>query len=254
MEERRDLVGSLQRGLGVLEILAAHPSGLTLTQTAEHAGITRAAARRFLLTLAASGYATQHGRTFRLSPRLISLARTWLSGASLWSFAEPWMREVSQSLNESCSAAVLADEDVVYVARVAGARILSVALHVGTHLPAYCTSMGRVLLSEMDDDSLERFLSAARIEAKTPKTVTSPEELGRAIRRVREQGYALVDEELEFGLRSIAVPVRDRSGRVAAAINVSTHAGRTDIATMKRDYLPRLRQAARRIEDFFVVQ
>src|SRR5690606_29789303 len=137
----------------------------------------RAGARRFLLTLVASGYAVQDGRKFLLSSRLISVARTSLSGSSLWAFAEPFMRDVSQSLDESCSAAVLADQDVVYVARVAGRRILSVALHVGTRLPAYCTAMGRVLLSDFDPVALEHFLGNATIRENTSKTITDPSHL-----------------------------------------------------------------------------
>ncbi|MEO4000553.1 IclR family transcriptional regulator C-terminal domain-containing protein [Mesorhizobium sp. CAU 1732] len=250
----RDHVGSLLRGLGVLEILAAHPSGLTLSEMADKAGLTRAGARRFLLTLVASGYAVQDGRKFLLSSRLISVARTWLSGSSLWSFAEPFMRDLSQQLNESCSAAILADEDVVYVARVAGRRILSVALHVGTRLPAHCTAMGRVLLSDLPPAELQRFLASATIHANTPKTVTDRAELARLIGEAREQGYATLDEELELGLRSIAVPIRDRSGRIVAAINISTQSARHSVAGMERELLPGLRRAAASIENFFVVQ
>ena len=250
----RDLVGSFSRGLQVMEILAAHPAGLTLTEMAEKAGLTRAGARRFLLTLVASGYAVQDGRKFLLSPRLISVARSWLSGSSLWTFAEPFMRKVSQTLNESCSAAILADEDVVYVARVAGRRIVSVGLHVGTRLPAYCTSMGRVLLSDLPADELEKYLARATIRANTPKTVTDRTTLARLIGKAREDGYAVVDEELELGLRSIAVPIRDRDGRVVAAINISTQSARTSLAQMKREFLPRLQDAAASIENYFVVQ
>ncbi len=250
----RDLVGSLERGLEVMEILAANPTGLTLTETAEKAGLTRAGARRFLLTLVASGYAVQDGRKFLLSSRLLSVARTWLSGASLWGFAEPFMRAVSQRFNESCSAAILAGEDVVYVARVAGARILSVGLHVGTRLPAYCTAMGRMLLSDLPPAKLEAFLSKAKIEAKTPRTITDRKALAAMIAETGRRGYATMDEELELGLRSIAVPIRDRSGRIVAAINVSTQSARFSIAEMEREILPHLREAATRIEDFFVVQ
>lgn len=250
----RDHVGSFARGLGVMEILAAHPAGLTLTEMADEAGLTRAGARRFLLTLVASGYAVQEGRRFLLSPRLISVARTWLSGSSLWSFAEPFMRDVSQRLNESCSAAILADEDVVYVARVAGRRILSVALHVGTRLPAYCTSMGRVLLSGLPPRELETFLARASIRANTPKTVTSRTKLAELIGKAAADGYAIVDEELEPGLRSIAVPVRDRAGGIVAAINVSTQSARFSVAQMEREILPHLKAAAEAIEDYFVVQ
>ncbi|HTV67345.1 MAG TPA: IclR family transcriptional regulator C-terminal domain-containing protein [Rhizobiaceae bacterium] len=250
----RDHVNSLGRGLSVMELLASHPAGLTLTETAERAGLTRAGARRFLLTLSAAGYAEQEGRRFRLSPRLISVARTWLGGASLWTYAEPFMREVSTQLNESCSAAVLSGEDVVYVARVPGRTILSVALHVGTRLPAYCTSMGRVLLSGLPSAERKAFLAHADVRANTPKTVTAKRELNDIIADVAGANYAIVDEELELGLRSIAVPIRDRSSAIVAAINVSTQSARCSVKEMQRDFLPPLRDAARKIEDFFVVQ
>lgn len=250
----RDQVGSLSRGLAVMEVLAAHPQGLTLTEMADKAGLTRAGARRFLLTLVASGYAVQDGRVFRLSSRLISVARAWLGGASLWNFAEPFMRGVSQRFGEACSAAVLSGEDVVYVARVPGRHILSVALHVGTRLPAFCTSMGRVLLSDLPPGDLDTFLSRADIHALTERTITDRAALRAAILAAGTDGYALVDEELEPGLRSIAVPIRDRTGRAAAAINVSTQSARLSAQTMTDDVLPALRDAARRIEDYFVVQ
>ncbi len=250
----RDHVASFSRGLQVMEILAAHPSGLTLTEMAEKAGLTRAGARRFLLTLVASGYAVQDGRKFLLSSRLISVARTWMSGSSLWAFAEPFMRSVSLTLNESCSAAILAEQDVVYVARVAGRRILSVALHVGTRLPAYCTAMGRVLLSDLKPAELERFLAKATIRANTAKTITDRARLAAKIAEVRDAGFAVVDEELEIGLRSIAVPIRDRTGKIVAAINVSTQSARFSPDAMEREILPHLKQAAASIEDYFVVQ
>ena len=250
----RDLVGSLGRGLEVMEILASNPSGLTLTEMAEKAGLTRAGARRFLLTLVDSGYAVQDGRVFRLSSRLISVARSWLGGASIWSFAEPFMRDVSDRFGEACSAAVLSGEDVVYVARVPGRHILSVALHVGTRLPAFCTSMGRVLLSDLPRDTLEGFLAKAELRALTPKTIVDRSSLRGAILAAGRDGHALVDEELEPGLRSIAVPVRDRSGRTVAAINVSTQSARLSVGDMEAKVLPALRDAAARIEDFFVVQ
>jgi IclR family transcriptional regulator, pca regulon regulatory protein len=250
----RDHVGSLAKGLGVLEILAAHPSGLTLSEVAERAGLTRAGARRLLLTLGTSGYAEQEGRRFQLTPRLLAQSRTWLEGSSLWNFAAPFMREVSATLKESCSAAVLADEDVVYVARVPGERIISVALHVGTRLPAYCTSMGRVLLAGLSPEARAALLERAAITAKTAKTVTDPGALAEVIEQTGRDGYSLVDEELEIGLRSIAVPIRDRSGATVAAINVSTQSARYSCAEMKRTILPLLSGAACQIEAYFVVQ
>lgn len=250
----RDRVGALEKGLGVVEILAAHPDGMTLTEMAEAAGLTRAGARRFLLTLVASGYALQDGRKFCLSPRLLTIARTWVGGSSLWSFAEPFMREVSESLNESCSAAVLSDLDVVYVARVGSTRILSVALHVGTRLPAWCTSMGRMLAAGLPDAEIDNFARRAEPKALTPKSLTDPAALAASIRQARADGFAIVDEELELGLRSIAVPICDRAGKTVAAINVSTQAARFSAAEMRREILPVLLKAAAAIEDYFVVQ
>lgn len=247
----RDLIGSLQKGLDVMAILAAQPAGMTLTEMAAAAGLTRAGARRMLLTLAASGYVRQDGRQFTLTPKLLTLARQWLDGSSLWGFAEQHMRAIAATLKESCSAAVLADEDVVYVARVPGERIMRVALNVGTRLPAYCTSMGRVLLSGLDEEELQRFLARARISARTEKTVTDRDMLFAEIRQAAAEGYAAVDEELEIGLRSIAVPIRDRSGKTVAAVNVSTQSARYSVAAMKREILPLLKHAAGEIEAFF---
>lgn len=256
MEEQsvaRDHVGSLERGLAVMEILARHPAGMTLTEMAEEAGLTRAGARRFLLTLVAAGYAVQSGRLFSLSPRLLTVARTWLSGASLWTFAAPIMREVAGRFDEACNAAVLSGEDVVYVARVPGRRILSVALDVGTRLPAYCTSMGRVLLAGLAMDELKAFLAEAKIERRTPKTIVGRAALGKSIDKARADGFAIVDEELELGLRSIAVPIIDRAGHTVAAINVSTQSARFSVQAMEREILPVLRRAKQRVEEFFFV-
>ena len=253
-QSSRDLVGSLQRGLQVIEILARETAGLTLTETAAKAGLTRAGARRLLITLVAAGYAVQDGRRFSLSPRLLTLARSWLQGMSLWTYAEPFMRDVAAQFNESCSAAVLSGEDVVYVARVPGRTILNVALHVGTRLPACYTSMGRVLLSGLPEEELRGILETVRTEQKTPKSIVDRKRLEAEIRKAGAAGFAIVDEELEIGLRSIAVPVRDGAGRVAAAINVSTQSSRFTTKEMERRMLPPLLVAARAIEDFFVVQ
>lgn len=253
-KDQRDIVGSLGKGLAVMEILAAHPAGLTLTEMATKAKMTRAGARRFLLTLVESGYAIQQDRRFVLSPRLLTVARTWLQGASLWTYAEPFLRHVAEQFNESSSAAVLSGEDIVYVARIPGRHILSVALHVGTRLPAWCTSMGRVLLSDLPPADLKVFLGAAHITAHTPKSITDPAKLEREIARVAEEGFAIIDEELEIGLRSIAVPIRDRTGKIVAAINISTQSSRFSPDEMKTLILPPLRNAARSIENYFAVQ
>jgi len=253
-EFSRDHVGSLAKGMAVMEILAANPAGLTLTEMADRAGLTRAGARRFLLTLAATGYATQNGRRFQLSARLLTVARTWLQGTPLWTFAEPIMRELSAAFNESCSAAILAGEDVVYVARAPSRAILSVTLHIGTRLPAYCTSMGKVLLSGLDEEQFQAFLEKAALTPNTPKTITHPAALRDAVARVRRDGFAIADEELELGLRSIAVPIRDGTGKIVAALNVSTQTARFSVPEMKREILPKLKNAAERIESYFLMQ
>ena len=250
----RDHVGSLQRGLAVLEALAANPSGLSLSEVAEITGLTRAGARRLLLTLVAEGFATLDGRRFQLSPRLLTLVRTWLQGTTLWSYAEPTMRALAARLQEACSAAVLSGEDIVYVARVPGRRIVSVALHVGARLPAWCTSMGRVLLADLSPEALAAFLSRTHIEPLTARSITDRPALAAEIAHCGRQGFSLVDEELEIGLRSIAVPVKDRAGRVVAALNISTQAARFTPAEMEREILPPLVEAARGIEDYFVLE
>ena len=250
----RDHVGSLQRGLAVLEVLSGNPAGISMSEVAEKAGLTRAGARRLLLTLEAEGYASLDGRQFQLTPKLLTLVRTWLQGLTLWTYAEPAMRVLSTQLEESCSAAVLSGHDIVYVARVPGRRIVSVALHVGARLPAWCTSMGRVLIAGLPEAEREGFLATVAIEPLTPNSISERADLIAEIARCAAQGYSLVDEELEVGLRSIAVPVRDRAGRVVAELNISTQASRFSPAEMEREILPPLREAARQIEDYFVLE
>lgn len=250
----RDHVGSLQKGMAVIEALAAHPSGISMTEVAEATDMTRAGARRMLLTLEAEGYVELDGRRFRLTPKLLTLVRTWLQGSTLWSYAEAPMQALAAQLQEACSAAVLSGHDIVYVARVPGRRIMSVALHVGARLPAWCTSLGRVLLADLPPEALGAFLDAVPADPLTPHTITDRAALAAEIARCGEQGFSLVDEELELGLRSLAVPVRDRSGRVVAALNVSTQSSRFTAAEMQDRLLPALREAARRIEDYFVLE
>ncbi len=250
----RDHVGSLQRGMAVVEALCAHPAGLSMSEVAELTGLTRAGARRLLLTLEAEGYVALDGRRFLLTPRLLTMVGAWLQGATLWSHAEPPMRALAAELQEACSAAVLSGRDIVYVARVPGRRIVSVALHVGARLPAWCTSMGRVLIAGRPAEERAALLAGMTVEPLTPKSLTDRAALAAEIDRCGRQGFSLVDEELEIGLRSIAVPLRDRAGRVVAALNVSTQASRFTPAEMEREILPPLREAARRIEDYFVLE
>lgn len=247
----REFVGSLERGLKVLQALGEAPEGLTLTDVAGRIGLTRATARRFLLTLLELGFVRQERRLFILTPKVLSLGVSYLSNRPIWQNAEPAMQELSRQLNESCSAAVLDGADVVYVARVAGKRIMSVNITIGTRLPALVTSMGRVLLSNLSATALHGFLEKAEIRRYTERTITDRDALFREIDTARQKGYAIVDQELELGLRSIAVPLRDRAGRAFAGLNISTQAARHSRETLIRDVLPLMRDAARRIEEFY---
>jgi IclR family transcriptional regulator, pca regulon regulatory protein len=243
-----DFVQSLERGLAVIRAFDARHPELTLSEVAAATEMTRAAARRFLLTLAGLGYVRSDGRLFSLTPRVLDLGYAYLSSLSLPEVAEPHLEALVAEVNESSSVSVLDHGDVVYVARVPTSRIMTVAISVGTRFPAYATSMGRVLLAGLSDADLSEYLASVRLERLTSRTVTTVESLRSELARVRSLGWALVNQELEEGLRAVAAPIRDRSGHVVAAVNVSAHASRTSMETMKRELLPPLLNAAKRIE------
>jgi IclR family transcriptional regulator, pca regulon regulatory protein len=243
----REFVASLARGLAVLRAFSKEAREMTLSEVAQRTGLTRAAARRFLLTLEALGYVASDGRRFRLTPKVLDLGFSYLSSMEFWDVAMPYMEEVSATIHESCSASVLEGCDIVYVARVPTKRIMSVALAIGARLPAITTSMGRVLLAQLADDALHKHLGSCPVRRRTEHTVTDPAALQGILRTVGQQGWCLVDQELEEGLISIAVPVRNKRGRVLAAMNASTHASRTTPEEVVRSYLPVLQQAARKI-------
>lgn len=217
---------------------------MTLTQVAERTELDRAAARRFLLTLVSLGYAKQDGKQFSLTPRVLELGFAYLSSLGLPAVMEPVLESVSEALDESASVAILDDLDVVYVARVQTRRIMSVGLGVGSRLPAVSTSMGRVLLAELPPDDLADRLDRCTFEKATPRTIVGRRELEKRIADAKREGFAVVDQELEEGLRSIAVPVTNRGGEVVAAMNVGTLAGRTTKQTLLKRHLPVLRDAA----------
>jgi IclR family transcriptional regulator, pca regulon regulatory protein len=242
-------VQSLERGLAVIRAFDAEHPELTLSDVARSTGLTRAAARRFLLTLADLGYVHTDGRLFALSARVLELGYAYLSSLSLPEVAEPHLERLVAEVHESSSVSVLDAEDVVYVARVPVSRIMTVAINVGTRFPAYATSMGRVLLAGMDEDELDAYLGRVRLGRLSPRTVRSISALRAELGRVRAQGYAIVDQELEEGLRAVAAPIRDREGRVVAAVNISTHASRTSPETMRRRLVPPLLATAVRIEN-----
>jgi IclR family transcriptional regulator, pca regulon regulatory protein len=247
-ERNPDYVQSLERGLAVIKAFGADSPELRLSDVAREAGLTRAAARRFLLTLVRLGYVRQDGTTFSLRPRVLELGYAYLSALSLPEVAMPHMEALVAEVNESSSIAVLDDLDVVYVARVPTQRIMTITIAVGTRLPAYATSMGRVLLADLDHFDLEERLDRTELQRLTPKTVRDLSTLRQLIDRAGEAGFAMVDQELEQGVRSAAVPIRDAGGKVVAAMNVSVHATRMTMQALRRDVVPRLRRTAEAIE------
>jgi len=245
---RTDFVQSLDRGLAVIRCFSSEHPSLTLSEVAERTGLTRAAARRFLLTLQELGYVGSSGRQFSLRPRVLALGYAYLSSFSVAQIAQPHLEDLTEELHESCSVSVLDGDDIVYVARASANRIMTIALTVGTRLPPYPTSMGRVLLAGLPEADLDAHLSRARLRKLTEHTVDDPGQLRAILADVRAKGWAAVDQELEAGVRSIAVPIRDSSGRVVAAINASAHAARVPMRTLEKQFLPRLLDAAEQID------
>jgi IclR family transcriptional regulator, pca regulon regulatory protein len=243
-----DFVQSLDRGLAVIRAFGPDRERLSLSEVARATGLTRAATRRFLLTLVQLGYVRSDGREFSLRPRVLELGYAYLSGLALPEIAAPHLEELVAKIRESSSISVLDSDHIVYVARVPTKRIMTVAISVGTRFPAYATSMGRVLLAAMSPESLELYLAGANLDALTGRTVTDREALRAVIGEVARQGYALVDQELEEGLRAIAVPIHGKGGAVTAAINLSAHASRVTMTAMRTDLLPALQETARRID------
>src|SRR5258706_4672156 len=217
---------------------------LTLADVARIVGLPRASARRALLTLEALGYVDITGRVFSLSPQVLTLARAYLASSPMPRVAQGFLENVSESLGESCSLSILHGDEVIYIARSTRKRIGSLHRDVGAHLPAHCTSMGRVLLAALPDTELDAFIANAKLHGFTPYTIVDKSELRDVIQKVRRNGYSLVDQELEIELRSIAVPIHNAAGRVIAAMNVSAQASRTAKKQMVDRFLPALRDAA----------
>ncbi|GGK83781.1 hypothetical protein Ppa06_43010 [Planomonospora parontospora subsp. parontospora] len=235
---------SLARGLAVLVALGSAPGGLTLADAARATGLPRATVRRAVRSLEQQGYAAAEGTRFVLLPRVLELGYAHLSGLTFQQVVQPHLKDLVARVRASASVAVLSGDDVVYVARVPTAGIMSVDITVGTRLPAHATSMGRVLLAGLPEERLAQITP----RPSTRRTVASPAAPAGAVRQAARDGYALADQELEEGVRSIAVPVRDRTGRTVAALNVATHAGRATPGDLVRDVLPALVEAASRIE------
>ena len=243
----KEFMNTLAKGLSVLSAFGKQRPVMTLSSAAAVANLSRATARRVLRTLAQLGYVVQDGRAFSLTPRVLELGFAYLSGQDWIDRALPMMKEVSEQLGESCSGSILQGVEIVYVARVPARRIMSTVLAVGSRLPAFHTSLGRAQLGYLDSAEIWRRLRSVRIEAYTPYTITDFQALFDRVRADREQGFSIVDEELEQGLRSIAVPVFDRAGQAVGAINLSGHTTRTTRNEMREKFLPELRRIAQRI-------
>jgi IclR family pca regulon transcriptional regulator len=237
---------SLARGLAVVRAFSQQRQRMSIAQISIRTGIPRAAVRRCLYTLAQLGYvAPDDDRNFTLRPNVLALGHAYLTSAPLVTSAQPLLDHVSATVHESCSMAILDGDDILYVARSSsGARIMSIDLSIGSKLPAFCTSMGRVLLGGLAKEDLAARLKRLRPTPFTNRTLVSRDKLAEAIEAARDAGFALVDQELEIGLRSIAVPVLDARRRVAAAINISVQAPRVAISEMEKRFLPPLRKAA----------
>lgn len=240
-------VQSFARGLEVIRSFDATAPRQTLTDVATRTGLTRAGARRILLTLQTLGYVESDGKLFSLTPRILDLGFAYLSSMPMWNVAEPVMDALVEQVKESCSAAVLEGTDIVYVLRVSTRKIMRNSLGIGSRLPAYCTSMGRMLLAGLSDDEVLALLAASPIEPRTRYTLTDPQAVLAKVRQARRQGWCLVNQELEEGLVSLAAPVTNRAGRIIAAINISGQANRSPARQMQDSMLAPLCEAAQLI-------
>ena len=242
-----DVMGGFAKGLAVLEAFGRGHERLTIAEAARLTQLDRATSRRCLLTLERLGYAVHDGKTFALTARVLSLGQAYLAATPLPEQVQPFLDRLAATVQESCSCSVLDGTEIVYVARAAQRRVMSIGLGVGSRLPAYCASMGRVLLAALPNDEVAAVLARTTIRPLTPRTRTDPDELLREIAAVRTQGYAIIDEELEIGLRSLAVPIRNGAGRVVAAINTGVQAGRVDVDHLRSTILPALLDVQRRL-------
>ena len=239
---------SLARGLAVIQAFSQRRHHLTISQVSTTTGLSRAAVRRCLYTLAKLGFAgSDDNRHFFLRPRILALGHSYISSMPLATAAQPVLEHISHLLHESCSIATLDGVEIVYIARANVTRIMSIDLGVGSRLPAFCTSMGRAILANLPPEELESVLARVEFKRYTERTITNPTKLTQALRQIRRDGYSIIDQELEHGLRSMAVPIQNPSGKVVAALNIGAHAQRVSIQEMQTKFLPHLRAAAQEL-------
>lgn len=236
----RDIMGGLAKGLAIIETFTAEGPRQSIAEVAAASGLDRATARRCLLTLAQQGYADYDGKFFTLTPRVLRLGTACLATMPLPQIVQPMLDTLSARIGQSSSASILDGDEIVYVARAAERRIMSIALMPGTRLPAFCTSMGRVMLAALPEFEVRARLNRAPLPARTAKTLIDPDDVMEELSRVRAQGYALIDEEVEIGLRSIGVPVISARGKVVAALNIGLPAHDNPAEAISDRYLPDL--------------
>ncbi|HKC29038.1 MAG TPA: IclR family transcriptional regulator C-terminal domain-containing protein [Jatrophihabitans sp.] len=243
----RDFVQSLERGLAIMRVFSAERPSLTVSEIAQEVGLTRAAVRRFLLTLGELGYIRGMNNRFELTPQVLELGYHYLSALSFPDVALPRLEQLVTQTGEASEGSILDRGDIVYVVRVPGPALMTISVTIGARRPAYATAMGRVLLAHLPGDELDEYLSSHELTPLLPRTITDVAKFRTELDRVRADGYALVNQELEEGLVAVAVPVRDRKGQVRAAINLSTHVGRKSVKDM-RALVPAVKAAAADIE------
>lgn len=238
--EQPEVIDSVAKALGVLQVFSqSHPS-LTISKAAELAHLTRPTARRILLTLTHLGFAENDGRNFRLTPKVLRLGFGYLAALPYWETAQPHLRQLAKEFEESCSMATLEEEEIVYLARIPANRSMAISLSTGSRLPAYATSLGKVMLAGLSDDALDDYLDRVDLVPLTPNTITDPARLREELGRIRQAGFAVVDGEREIGVRSAAAPIRNRNGAVVAAINVSANGLRVSHDELIASYVPKL--------------
>ncbi len=235
-----DFVGGFAKGLRVIEAFGEDRPRLSISDVSKITGLDRATARRCLLTLTELGYAEYDGKFFMLMPRILRLGHAYLSGTPLPTIIQPHLDHLSQTVGESASASVLDGTEIVYIARASQMRVISINLMAGSRLPAYCASMGRILLAWLDEAEARAMLDNSELRARTPFTRTNPDQLMEELRRIRSQGFAINDKELELGLRSIAVPVFNHRGAVVAALNIGAPVAHLKVADLVERILPEM--------------
>jgi IclR family pca regulon transcriptional regulator len=243
----RDYVQSLDRGLAIIRAFSAERPSLSVSEIARYVGLTRAAVRRFLLTLMELGYVTVKNNRYELTPRVLEIGFSFLSSLSFPDIALPRLERLVADTGEASEGSILDRGDIVYVVRVPGPALMTISVNIGARRPAYATAMGRVLLAGLPQDELDDYLAKNDLVPILPLTITDPTAFRAELTKVHDQGYALVNQELEDGLVAVAVPIHDRMGRVRAAINLSTHIGRKSVDDM-RSLVPVIQQAAADIE------